>query len=266
MSVHPASPGPERYRGQFESHSLDEGLDFCAKFLGFDYRAPEPRGQWLVCHGVQPQPDAFALDPRKAFNNPFLLPDAALLSDGSSGSDAAALPLFVSDLAAANAFNPYLAARLEAAGTRLQALLGWNTNFNTLGSSAALISLALRSAGAGLDPPSSSSAGAGRKPAQTVRFLLERLADDVVYQAIARPQVLARCKAEGINPFDFGNLPESSLQALRLIVRRCWREWCAGAGADLLAGLGIPTQAAALVHFDFPWLRAFEVEVEAPEL
>ncbi|MCC7477588.1 DUF4127 family protein [bacterium] len=279
LSVHPASPGPERYTGMFESHSLAEGLDFISHFLGFDFNAAEPLAQWLVTHGVQPQPDVFAVEPRKAFNNPFLLPDAGTLQGDNK------LPLFISDLAAANGFNPFLAARLEHAAARLQALLGWNTNFNTLGSSAALISLAMRSSAAprggevaslespsypsvvaSLDSPSSGVAAGGSRAAPIRRFLLERLADDVVYQSIARPEILARCKADGINPFDFGDLAESKLQGLRLIVRRHWREWCAGAGADLLAALGIPQQAAALLHFDFPWRRAFEIEAEAPEL
>jgi hypothetical protein len=87
-----------------------------------------------------------------------------------------------------------------------------------------------------------------------------------VYQSIARVEVLEWCRTRRVNPYDFGNLAEHDIQQLRLIVRRHWRHWCAGPGAALLALLDIPQQAAALLQFDFPWNRAFEVEATAPEL
>ncbi|MCH7472645.1 DUF4127 family protein, partial [bacterium] len=233
-----STPGPERYTGLYESRSLAEGLDMVAKLLKLEYGGDESAPQWLIIHGVQPQPDIFEKDPAQVFANPYILPKGFAVSS----------QLFATDLAACNGANPRLAAHLaKLAGQRLCGLVGFNTNFNSLATTAAWLALAR------YDP----RGGAGQ-PGR--RFLLERLADDVVYQALARPKLIKYLRSQDLDPMDFSNANEYQLQQCRKLVERTWRNWHTGEGSAVLAAFSIPRAQAESMQFEFPWQRAFEIE------
>jgi hypothetical protein len=238
LIVHPRAPGPDRYTGLYESHTLGEGLVFLGELLGLEYHYDAGEVRWLVVHGVQPQPDAFADDPAKAFANPYLLP--AKLEHGG--------PLFATDLSACNGANPHLAALLaQLAPDNLAGMVGYNTNFNALGTTAAWLRLAGAEGVAG---------------ASSRRFALERLADDVAYQSLARPAVLRYLRAQHLDAFDFSHANRYQVDEALALVARAWRDWRAGPGLGMLAACGISDSQAAAVQYSFPWLRGFEVEVE----
>jgi hypothetical protein len=239
LLIHPVAPGPDRYVGLYESHPLGDGLTFLGNLLGFDYTYGAGAARWLVVHGVQPQPDVFASDPGRVFANPYLLPKH--IESGGA--------LHVSDLAACNGANPHLPGHLTTlAPEGLRAFVGFNTNFNTLGVSAAWLRL---------------SAGEEASAASR-RFLVERLADDAVYQSIARPKVLQYLRAQQLGPFDFAEANRYQLSEIVGLVRRAWDDWRTGLGQAALAAAGITPGQAAAVEYSFPWLRAFETEVTAP--
>lgn len=239
LIVHPKVPGPDRYTGLYESHSLGDGLSFLADFLGFNYVYAEAPLRWLIVHGVQPQPDLYESDARKVFTNPYLLPREL------QGTE----PLVVSDLAACNGANPFLIEHLaELPESHPHALIGFNTNFNTLGVSAAVVSALGR--------------GAAASPLR--RFLLERLADDVIYQSLARRQVVQSLREMQLDPQGFADINLYQLTHLKNIVATTWRQWCYSRGDAVLAACGIPLAQAEAVRFEFPWLRAFEIEAVAP--
>ena len=236
LSVHPAVPGPDRYTGLYESHSLGDGLTMLARLLNFSYGYEPQERHWLVVHGVQPQPDVLATPPDQAFNNPFLLPKAV---------PAGGRPL-LSDLCACNGANPLLVKHLAALQPGgLRGLVGFNTNFNTLGLSAAWLRLTRGDS------------------APEQRFLLERLADDVVYQSVARPAVIKYLRQQELDPLDFASANSVQRQALGQLIADCWRDWVETDGAPVLAAAGISAQASRRVSFSFPWNRAFEVEAAA---
>lgn len=239
LTVHPVTPGPQNYRGLFETHSLQDGLDFLARFLGFRYTDGPAGVQWLVAHGIQPQPDAFTGDPERIYASPYLLPREVA---GRGG-------LFVSDLAVCNSANPQLAYKLaEIARGSLSCIVGFNTNFNSLGLSAALISLAH------LTPGSRS----------VKRFCLERLADDLVYQAISRRQVAQQLASKGLDPLNFGGASSARIDECLRIVRQTWLDWIDGGGRQVLAAMGLASDRASNMEFEFPWSRTFEIEASLP--
>jgi hypothetical protein len=96
------------------------------------------------------------------------------------------------------------------------------------------------------------------------RFTLEHLADDLVYQSLARPLVMAYLREQGCDSFDFSSAPEPVKQRCVVIVEEAWRAWCESApGRAVLAACGIDAALAPTVHFSFPWQRAFECEAAA---
>jgi hypothetical protein len=249
LLLHPRVPGPDQYTGLYESQTLGAGIEFLARQLGLEY-VPQADLRWAVCYGVQPQPDVFAADAERVFSSPFLLPKA--LEAGG--------PLLLTDLCACNGANRHLAVRLAgllgAEGQPLRGLCGFNTNFNALGVSAAWLALAGPSASAAADAST-------RSPAETA-FALERLADDLVYQSIARPRVVKYLRQRRCDPLDFSPAPEQVRTECVRLVQRCWADWCGGQGAPVLAASRIEPRQAAGVRFSFPWQRAFECEPAAP--
>lgn len=241
VAVHPAAPGPQNYRGLYETHTLAEGLDFLLAFLRLESRS-EAGALWLVCHGLQPQPDAFVSDPERAFASPFLIPERL------RGFDPARQALFVSDLCACNGANPHLAeALLKLAGPALKGLIGFNTNFNALGVTAALLSLWLRG-------PRNAGCHAALR-----QFLIERLADDVVYQSLVRQNLVAALCERGMDPMNFAAAGDSAAELARQVSTEAWRDWQRSSESALHdVGLG-PLPA---VSYSFPWQRSFECEVE----
>lgn len=250
LTLFPSSPTPDKYFGLYESHSLEDGLQFLAKFLGFEYRA-EGQVQWLVCFGKQPQPDVFAEDPEKVFNNPLLLPEKI------EGDE----PLFVADLQACNGGNPHLLLRVgQLSSGRILGLSAWNTNFNALGYSAATMAIVISTGCHQLakELRTRESTREEREPlaASYVEFVY-RIADDYVYQSIIRPLALGYCRDKGWNPLDL-----STTQSAQL------RKWATQASYRKGYIKLIPYfQATGLdpmafhYSYEFPWQRIFEVEL-----
>jgi hypothetical protein len=226
LTLFPSSPSPDQYFGLYESHSLEDGLLFLAKFLGFEYRA-EGKAQWLVCFGRQPQPDVFAEDPERVFNNPLLLPEKI-------GGDE---PLFVADLQACNGGNPHLLQRLYSlAGSRLLSLSAWNTNFNALGFSAAV--MAVERTGSSMDG--------------TIQLLCERIGDDYLYQSCVRARLLNDCRERGLNPLDI-----SDPAATAALERKAGK-----LAGEVAEKFGFPFDEEEPFVYSFPWNRLFEAYVE----
>ena len=239
VMLHPRVPGAGRYYGRYESYSLGQGLVILSELLGLEFSHDEGRASWLITYGVQPQPDAFSGDAEQMFNNPYLLP--AELPRG--------LPIFATDLAACNAANPHLARLLlEDAGGLLLGLVGTNTNFNALGVSASLLTASqddLEAAG-------------------LTEFLVARLADDVVYQGIARQRVREYLGHKGLSAANFSEAGYMVEEDCLNIVRSSWMNWLENEGTSLLLGAGINPKYAKALDFRFPWGRAFEIEVIPP--
>jgi hypothetical protein len=259
LLLHPRSPGPDKYIGLYESQPLGAGLDFLARLLDFDYRHQADQ-RWLVCYGKQPQPDVFSDDPDRIFNNPFLLP---------KGIDPGG-PLLLTDLCACNGANPNLAGQIARhtmqQRSSMLGLCGFNTNFNALGVSAAWLSL-IRKADDTIATPYSTDSGTASVCTEASRnFALERLADDLVYQSIARPRLLTYLKQRGVSPLDFSTVDRSIHDEAVRLVERYWRDWCRGQGSVLLEACGIETKRAEALCFSFPWQRAFECQADAPTL
>jgi hypothetical protein len=254
LLLHPSVPSPENYSGRFESRNLGEGLDLLGKLLRFDYESVgEEQADWLVCFGRQPQDDVFEIGSQKAFAYSAYLPEE--MPRGRN--------LFVSDLCACNGANPLLAERLTALGREPHLLCGWNTNFNTLGYSAAAISLALRGRAVRvtmadfLDVPADVLE---QRSAALARLKLLHQLDDLFYQSCAREGVVKYCKDNGINHFDFSSESEEVKSGLLTQLRLAWNRWhmveCM-MGKKYKLGLDDPGD----VQFSLPWDRAFECEV-----
>ena len=90
--------------------------------------------------------------------------------------------------------------------------------------------------------------------------MVERLADDLVYQSIARPAVLKYLHGQGLDAMDFSGAYELQQDECHRLVSRCWRNWLEGPGKLVVESAGIDIEQAATMKFSFPWQRAFEVE------
>ncbi len=237
LSLFPAQPNIDEYIGRFESRSLGESVSFLAKLLKLEFIRDKAEVEWLVTRGLQPQPDVFADNPAKLFNNELLLPKK------SKGD----LPLFVTDLAACNGVNPHLANRIsELARNRLKYIGGFNTNFNALGVSAALVRLA----------------SCDHNEPGLAQFAFERLADDVGYQSVIRPKMLQHCKDQCLDPFNLRNASQSDRDSVLVTLQQKWDAW-AKANEKLLSIFRLPAGEFCNVELSLPWQRLFEVEATA---
>lgn len=238
LTVAPRTPGPVRYTGLYESHTLGDGLAFLGKLLKLAFTSAEEERHWYVIHGLQPQPDVFVSPAGKVFSNPLLIPKQ-FPQDGR---------LFLSDLCACNGGNTTLIQHL-ARNSRaiLQAAVAYNTNFNTLGLTAAWLRLSR------LQPNSADR-----------RFLLERLADDYAYQSVARSEVTQYLLGQRLDPLDFAAAHPLQVRECLGVVRNRWLDWCEGAGGAVLRMAGIDPLLARSVQFAFPWDRVFEIEATVP--
>lgn len=138
----------------------------------------------------------------------------------------------LAEVARANGADRALARELVASGAafRLVAYAAWNTAGNALGTSLAALALA----------PEESRVESEKARR---RFLLERLADDWLYQAEVRPRLFPGGSFHQMNLEDW--------KRARREVRRAMARWL----RRVLPGVE--------ARFDFPWRRGFEVEVEA---
>ncbi|MCB1218166.1 DUF4127 family protein [bacterium] len=241
LSVHPKVPGADQYFGLYESRSLGDGLIALGKLLHTEYVYEDAELHWLVIHGVQPQPDYFLTPKNKYRDNPFLLPKEIV---GSA-------PLFITDLAYCNGSNPLISQHIARMPEQwINGLVGFNTNFNALGVSAATLKMMQL----------------GQNNLAERRFLLERLADDVVYQSMGRSQVIRYLMKQELDVLNFSGAHMLQKQECLNIARRVWLDWIEGPGIPVLERSRISNRAAHAVQFSFPWERTFEIEAMAPEV
>jgi hypothetical protein len=239
LTLFPSSPTPDKYFGLYESHSLEDGLLFLAKFLGFEYRA-EGKVQWLVCFGKQPQPDVFSDDdPETIFASSYLVPP------GIEGTE----PLFLADLQGCNGGNPeLLAAIAEMAGNRLMGVSAWNTNFNALGYSAATIVVACLS---------------GMNIQALMQAMLERTADDYVYQSAVRYMLREEARNERLNVLDFSEAKTKDIEGLLTWANESVTGVLAKQCPFLYKVFPDLATRARQLRIGFPWQRLFEIEVSS---
>lgn len=139
------------------------------------------------------------------------------------------MPTALADVAYANGGDPELF-RAFKDYLRLCAFAAWNTAGNTLGSVVA-------QASAWLDP-------ATRDEAAQRQYMLERIADDILYQSQLRPQLQEeRAKGRSIEALE-QELPERLLALWSRLVHRV---------------------RIAAIEARFPWHRLFEVRVRVVE-
>ncbi len=241
LTVHPKVPGADQYFGLYESRSLGDGLIALSKLLHLEYLYEDAQLHWLVIHGVQPQPDYFLTPKHKYRDNPFLLPKHIV---GKS-------PLFITDLAYCNGSNPLISQHIaRQPDCWINGLVGFNTNFNALGVSAATLKMM----------------HLGQNNLAERRFLLERLADDVVYQSMGRSRVIKYLMKQGIDVLSFGAAHMLQKQECLNIAKRSWLDWIEGPGEPVLERCRINVKAAHALQYSFPWDRTFEIEATAPEV
>ncbi|MCB1185671.1 DUF4127 family protein [bacterium] len=241
LTVHPKVPGADQYFGLYESRSLGDGLVALGQLLHTEYVYEDAPLHWLVIHGVQPQPDYFLTPKNKYRDNPFLLPKQIV---GKA-------PLFITDLAYCNGSNPLISQHISRMpDCWINGLVGFNTNFNSLGVSAATLKLMQL----------------GQNNLAERRFLLERLADDVVYQSMGRAQVIRYLMKQELDVLNFSSAHMLQKQECLNIARRTWLDWIEGPGIPVLERSRISARAAHAVQFSFPWERTFEIEASAPEV
>lgn len=134
-----------------------------------------------------------------------------------------AKPVALADVAYANGADPRLMPLLDSP-LRLAAFAAWNTAGNTLGTVVTQASAFL----------------AMRDPAAQEQFLLDRLADDYLYQTILRPQLQRELK-EGREIADLERELGMRLAAL-------WQEH-------------FPSLAISGLRASLPWQRLFEADI-----
>lgn len=225
---------------RYEDRPLQGVVEAQARAAGVQLRERAPRQVWIYGpHGEQGE----AADqgrPRRSRR-------AAAFAEALSRELKAGARIAVADVARANGADRALVRELLEAGLmpRLAGYSGWNTAGNTLGTALASAALA----------PERPTADTER---ERVCFLLERLADEGVYQSELRQEVAAPLGGSFVRLE--GHLLEAARQRVRRLLsqrlRRHFHEFFAGQKV-----LGGPLHLAE-VHVDLPWPRAFEVEVE----
>jgi len=160
-------------------------------------------------------------------------------------------PLFLTDLAYCNGSNPQISQHIaRQQGCYINGLVGFNTNFNSLGVSAAALKVM----------------SLGQNNMAERRFLLERLADDVVYQSMGRSRVMKYLMQQELDVLNFSAAHPLQKQECLSIARRAWLDWIEGAGEPVLERCRINPRAAHAVEYSFPWDRSFEIMAMAPQV
>ena len=171
-------------------------------------------------------------------------------------------PVAVADLAHANGADPELMIQLLRGGNflKLAAYASWNTASNTLGTVVAFgtVAAALRASGRG------GKSTAGRH----VTCLMDRLAEDWLYQSAAR----ARVAGAADNPHNFKDPAAANNALKRELTRelnRTSHEYLSDRTLDtffLPKNKSIIISRVALKHAALPWNRLFEADIRtAPE-
>lgn len=225
---------------RYEDRPLEGVVEAQARAAGVDLRDDAPRQVWVYGpHGEQPEA-AGQGRPRPSRRASLFV--EALARELERGTRCA-----VADVARANGGDRSLVRELLATGVypRLAGYAGWNTAGNSLGTALAVAALA----------PERPTVASER---ERLAFLIERLADDVLYQADLR-QVVATPLGGSFVRLDGPRLDQARREVQRLVgeaLRRQFREHFASlplpGGPYRLAGVAV----------DLPWPRTFEVEVE----
>ena len=148
---------------------------------------------------------------------------------------------------------------------QLAAYAGWNTAGNTVGTALAHGVLRWLSLGLELDP-----AQARRAALAHAGFVLERLVDDLLYQAQVRQQVSLRCVARRLNVYALGEahreVEAEVRDRLREVARPLVASHFAGQRVAGPGGTSWNLDPALELEVRLPWPRLFEVEVGMSEL
>lgn len=219
QAVRPLWKGSPAVVGRYEDRSLQEVLEAQARAAGVELREDAERTLFLWA------PDEVQREAADAV--------AYELSPEVQTTLAEALargPVALADLRYANGGDLTLMQALLEGGqaARLTAYAGWNTAGNTLGTALAALAVAR---------PDSPERG---------RFLLERLADDLVYQGRVRARLRESLGHAGLS------LTSAEQAAMQEALPREM--------ATALGQLGLPQAGWSVT---LPWDRLFEVELEA---
>lgn len=226
LGPHPVRPvwhGSSQVVGLYEDRSLAEVLAAQARAAGIELRDDAERTLFLWA------PDEAQQEAGEAAR--YALPDDVL---GTLETLLERGPVALADLRYANGGDPTLMQALLDAGlaARLTAYAGWNTAGNALGTALAAAALA-----------------PGEEAARR-RFLLERLGDDLLYQATARARLRSALGHAGL----------TLTEAEHARMGRALQDEMEPALQRLAAQLG---WAEAGWTLQLPWRRLFEVEMEA---
>ncbi len=205
--------------GRYEDRSLQEVLAAQARAAGVELREDAGRTLFLWA------PEEVQREAAEA--QAYELPAEALPSLAEA-LDAG--PVALADLRYANGGDLTLmqAVLEKGLGARLTAYTGWNTAGNTLGTALAALAVA--------DPASP----------ERPRFLLERLADDLLYQGHVRARLRAALGHAGLalTPAEQALMQAALAREMETALQR----------------VGLPETGWRLA---LPWSRLFEVEMEA---
>ncbi len=225
---------------RYEDRSLEGVVEAQARAAGVELRERASRQLWVYGpHGEQGE----AADqgrPRRSRR-------AAAFAEALSRELAGGARIAVADVARANGADRALVRELLQAGVmpRLAGYAGWNTAGNTLGTALACAALA----------PERPTPTTER---ERLSFLLERLADDWLYQSELRQEVAAPLGGSFVR-LSGARLEESRRRVQRHLSQRLRRLYHEHFADEKF--LGGPLQLAQ-VAVDLPWPRTFEVEVQ----
>lgn len=226
---------------RYEDRSLSGVVQAQAQAAGIELSAGASRQLWVYAPRGEQEEASRQGKPRRTRRVVRFVED---LCDALDGGACVA----VADVARANGADLALVEELLRAGVfpRLAGYAGWNTAGNTLGTALACAALVP-------DKPTPTTEGA------RLSFLLERLADDALFQADLRQEISAPLGGS------FVRLEGARLEETRKKVQ----ELLGGRVVRLFEEHFKPTPFEGhrphltRVAVDLPWPRTFEVEVEA---
>lgn len=216
--------------GRYEDRDLQGVVEAQARAAGVPLRDGERRQLWVYGPYAE-QTEASVQGRRRS-------PRAAAFVQDLARELARGAHIAVADVARANGADLALARELLASGVahRLAGYAAWNTAGNTLGTALAAAALVA-------DRPIPATERA------RLAFLLERFADDYVYEAELRQQVSAPFGGSFVR-LEGERLREARRQVRDRMVARIQR-----------LARQIPVRLSSIA-VDLPWPRTFEVEVD----
>ncbi len=230
----------------FESQPLRETAEASIAAAGARVAAPVDADAILFVHTpVDAQPDITQAPPRG--QSPALSLQAESLAERVEAAAGAGRVVGIADVAYCNGADPELVAALQRRDLigKINALAGWNTAANTLGTAVSQLCMTAAAKSAGCQGPSEAAR----------QFIAARLVDDYLYQSEVRQKAVARARELGADQFWLGEHHAELEQFVNSEIAPLAR--------DLRSSLGSATLGNAEVSIDvlLPWRRLFEVEV-----